>query len=76
MDRRLAYLVGLVTSATRMRRCAYELERALASREETRIRDAATAAVWTLRSGAGLRDAVADYATKETCGARKNVVDG
>ena len=76
MDRRVSLVSGLVTSATRMRRCAAELEHALASRDDARLRAAATAAMWTLRSGACLRDACAELFDVPSCGAGKNLVDG
>lgn len=76
MDRRVSLVSGLVTSATRMRRCAADLEHALASRDDARLRAAATAAMWTLRSGACLRDACAELFHVPSCGAGKHVVDG
>jgi len=76
MHRRLALVAGLLRSATLMRRCAYEVEAALASRDPERIRAAAESAMWTLRGGACLRDAVADLTREESFSPRKNVVDG
>lgn len=76
MDRRVSLVSGLVTSATRMRRCAAELEHALASRDDARLRAAAESAMWTLRGGAHLREAVAECFWPFPRRERKDFLDG
>lgn len=76
MDRRVSLVTGLLASASLMRRCALELENALASRDDARLRAAAESAMWTLRGGAHLRDAVAECFWPFPRRERKDFLDG